>query len=533
MKSKFLSFCYAGMVAVCVWGGPSVALAVTSPEAVVTVLGSPGTAEIFSITTPSPPITPVTVNNYPTDLAITPDGREAWVCNDYVGIVSVIDLASKTVVANVSILGRATPHIAITPDGTEAWVVNPHEKLVSVINIASRTLVNSSIPIGSVGAYLAFTPDGKQAWVCNVGDNNLSIIDTASRTPIGLVPVGVNPLDIAMTPDGKQAWVTNAGGTTVSVIDTSFSHPTVNIFVGIAPNRIAMTPDGTQAWVTAGGLPTNQIAVIDVATQTVLNYVPGSISQSIAFSPDGKQAWSITPVPGTVHEYNRLSQTLVQTLTFSNPTQDLAITPDQAPTARFAVTTNGVVASFDASASSSPYGSIATYAWNFGDGSPVQNVAIPQISYSYAQVGTYTVTLTVTNTQGTSTTQTFTGTTVSNNGGPSAQTSQQITVDFAPPQFTGNPKIHKDQKKLFLKTTWSASPSSTVSRYQITGKKKTRAIIPATRKRKYLLRLHPQHIQHKHLSKKYRRYLEKKYSIRALTANGVPSTATPLRIVPK
>jgi hypothetical protein len=222
----------------------------------------------------------------------------------------------------------------------------------------------------------------------------------------------------------------------------------------------------------------------------------------------------------------------VQTLSLSNRTRGIAVTPDQAPTARFTATSNGIVVSLDASASSSPYGTIATYAWDFGDGSPVQKVTVPQITYSYAKVGTFTVTLTVTNTQGTSTTQTFTGKTVSNNGGPSAQSSQQITLDFAPPKFIGKSKIHYHHKKIFIKTKWKPSHSSTVASYKIAGRHRTRAIIPATHKLKYKLRLHPQHKPRKYLSrKKYKRYLEHKYSIRAISANGAVSTPTFLHIV--
>ena len=75
--------------------------------------------------------------------------------------------------------------------------------------------------------------------------------------------------------------------------------------------------------------------------------------------------------------------------------------------------------------STTPVGTIAAWAWDFGDSntSTAQNP-----THVYAAGGTYTVTLTVTNSAGTSTTQTFTGQTVSNNGGPSAMASQPVTV---------------------------------------------------------------------------------------------------------
>ena len=69
------------------------------------------------------------------------------------------------------------------------------------------------------------------------------------------------------------------------------------------------------------------------------------------------------------------------------------------PTADFGVTTQGYSAFFDASGSSAPSGqSIASYAWEFGDGSPAGSGVTP--SHTYAQAGSFTATLTVTTNTG-------------------------------------------------------------------------------------------------------------------------------------
>ncbi|RKR72934.1 beta strand repeat-containing protein [Frondihabitans australicus] len=70
---------------------------------------------------------------------------------------------------------------------------------------------------------------------------------------------------------------------------------------------------------------------------------------------------------------------------------------NKAPTASFTSTAANLKESFDASASTDPDGTIASYAWNFGDGSTGTGVSP---THTYASAGTYTVTLTVTDNSG-------------------------------------------------------------------------------------------------------------------------------------
>jgi PKD repeat protein len=75
---------------------------------------------------------------------------------------------------------------------------------------------------------------------------------------------------------------------------------------------------------------------------------------------------------------------------------------DEVPTAAFVVQSHhpqaGVPVSFSGSASRDPDGTIAAYAWNFGDGSAAAFGAAPQ--HVYARKGSYTVTLTVRDSSG-------------------------------------------------------------------------------------------------------------------------------------
>src|SRR5439155_948855 len=74
-----------------------------------------------------------------------------------------------------------------------------------------------------------------------------------------------------------------------------------------------------------------------------------------------------------------------------------AAAPNQPPTANFTFSCSGLTCNFT-STSSDPDGTIASYNWTFGDGSPALTAQNP--TYTYAAGNTYTVTLTVTDNQG-------------------------------------------------------------------------------------------------------------------------------------
>ncbi len=95
---------------------------------------------------------------------------------------------------------------------------------------------------------------------------------------------------------------------------------------------------------------------------------------------------------------------------FTTPVKSLALytwgdpvtpPPNQPPTASFTSSVSSMTASFDGSLSSDKDGTIASYAWNFGDGGTASGGTA---RHTYASAGTYTVTLKVTDNRGASST---------------------------------------------------------------------------------------------------------------------------------
>jgi YVTN family beta-propeller protein len=500
------------------------------PEALVTTLFT-NTVFAIDIGTQSVILPGISVP-FPLSIALTPDNNFGVVCGTASHTVSIIDLNSQTVVGTVTV-GHSPNGIAITPDNRLACISNSNAGAVSIIDLNSQTVVGT-VTVGDSPKAIAITPDNRLAWVCNSGDNTVSIIDLNAQIVVGTVSVGDSPEGIAITPDNTLAWVCNSDDDAVSIIDLISQTVIGTVDVGNSPKAIAITPDNTLACVCNSGSASNSVSIIDLISRTVVGTVDvGSSPQGIAITPDNKHAWVSNFFNTTVSIIDLSSQTVVGTVDVGSAPTGIAITPDQAPTANFSYTISGVAVSFNASESFSPFGEIATYQWNFGDGSPVETVSSPTISHTYANSGTFTVTLIVTNTSGTSTQQTFTGQTVSNNGGPSAEQQQQVVVSLevlAPRKFTGKPKIHKKSKKLDLKTQWKKSLTQNILRYELFAHKHKIASIAATRSLKKKLRLHPQHFPSHHLSKDYRTYLHHKYSIRAIDTNGKASAFTYLYV---
>jgi DNA-binding beta-propeller fold protein YncE len=469
----------------------------------------------------------VSVDAAPTSIAITPDAKWALVTNDSSEEITVLALTESpitTYTVSTAAFGEPT-NIGITPDGKRAVVIcnpfsdNPQSKsaeadpgsdfFVATLDLTTNpfSLEPSTVQVPSADS-LAITPDSKRVLIGSnaSGGASLTVVDLTT-TPISIDANFITGLfggGIAVTPDGKMALGVVRGLNAVSVVDLTATPNPVQIhtvFVGNRPSDIAITPDGKKAFVTCLGTDpqiigkTPGITVLDLTTTPVsvetllvpLSFAPGRI----AIEPDGKKAVVTTRsnlFAGqaelallragsgvSILDLTTSPLSVIPTNDFVIPgPTDVAITPDQAPTARFTSERDGDKVTFNASSSTSPIGEIAKYKWNFGDGHK-KTTTSPIVTHKYHDLPNpkshdggdkpIMVTLTVTNTAGTSTDVTFTGRTVSNNGGPSAVCRQPLIA--SPQNFTGTIKMGHGKKNILLKTTWTKSPTKGIKRYEI------------------------------------------------------------------
>src|SRR5207249_1484915 len=195
-------------------------------------------------------VTTVTAGTGPQAVAITPDGRFAYVVNLTSNDVSVINTATNTV-ASTGAVGFGPFGVAITPKGAFAYVTAFGARCANggvwVISTATNAVV-ATVPQAGCSTGVAITPDGAFAYVANNSSSTVSVIETATNAVVATLDVGVGPVGIAVTPDGAFVYVTNSNSDSVSVIDTALRTvvATVPVEAGAGPRGIAIAnPDTT------------------------------------------------------------------------------------------------------------------------------------------------------------------------------------------------------------------------------------------------------------------------------------------------
>ena len=207
--------------------------------------------------------------------------------------VTPIDLATNTVGAPIFFPAGTQPTaIAITPDGKTAYVVSgfigSFKISAAIGNVTPIDLATNvrdtpiTFPAGTIPRAIAITPDGKTAYVAYqavfAGRRSAVVpIDLTSNAAgkLILLPPNTAPSAIAITPDGHTAYVADNCNGCVNVvipIDLATNSPGAPMRFGVAAdefNGVVIAPDGKTAYVTVIATGRGYIEPIDIATATL------------------------------------------------------------------------------------------------------------------------------------------------------------------------------------------------------------------------------------------------------------------------
>jgi len=212
----------------------------------------------------------VPTGNGPHEVAVSPDGRTAVVC-DY-GVrgapgttLTIVDVPSASVVKTIDLGAYSRPHgILYFQDGKRVVVTAEDQKALLVVDVESGRVVRAIDTAQDVSHMVALTPDEKRAFVANIGSGSMTAIDLEKGERIANVATGSGAEGIDVTPDGKHVWVTNRGADTISVLDTQTLQIVKTLESASFPIRAKATPNGK--WVLVTNARSDELAVFDAHT---------------------------------------------------------------------------------------------------------------------------------------------------------------------------------------------------------------------------------------------------------------------------
>jgi len=208
--------------------------------------------------------------SYPTGVALSTDGKTAWVCLSANNTLAVVDLASGKVVKEISV-GVAPYDVEVAKDGQTGWVSN----------WGGRRPGQGELTAKSFGTDVLVDAHGIAA------SGSVSVVDLTNQRETAEIETGLHPADLQLSPDGSRLYAACANADVVAVIETATGKVVESIPTrvdpalpyGSATNALAISADGLTLYAANGG--NNAVGVI------ALSRDPAVPSRITGFIPAG------------------------------------------------------------------------------------------------------------------------------------------------------------------------------------------------------------------------------------------------------
>jgi YVTN family beta-propeller protein len=277
----------------------------------------------------------------------TPAGR-LFVTNENSGDLSVIDTASRRLVATIP-LGKRPRGIKISPDRTTLYValsgsplappgtdeskLPPPDRTADGIGIVDlRSLrLQRVLSAGSDPEQLAISQDGRWLFVANEDASQASVIEVSDGRVVGTIPVGAEPEGVDLRPDGKVVYVTSEQNNQVSVIDAVSPKLITSFAAGPRPRSTGFLPDSSRAYISAENGAA--VIVVDALAHRVIDtiHLPGGDlvrPMGVVASADGKQVFVSTGRGKSVAIIETSTNKMVGSVEVGERPWGIAATPD-------------------------------------------------------------------------------------------------------------------------------------------------------------------------------------------------------------
>ena len=244
--------------------------------------------------------------------------------------ISVIDATRYRLIQNIAVPSELPVWVGAAPDGTYVYVTNEGSHDVTVIALASNSVVGR-IPVGKGPAGIVVSLDSRYAYVANEGSNDVSLVDLQRELVIDTIPVGKVPQGIAMSLDGVWVHVANFGSNSVSVIAAARNEVVAEMSVGEGPAGLAVSPDG--CFVYTGNFKAGSLSIVNTAERRENAAVPtGAETFGVGVSPGGREVYVASGKERQVVVVDVQQQAVRQKATLGQGPFKLAVAPE-APSA--------------------------------------------------------------------------------------------------------------------------------------------------------------------------------------------------------
>lgn len=147
------------------------------------------------------------VGHHPISIANLSDGKTLLVTGHYSGELTLLSVVEGKLQKTGEIDVGFQPHgIAISPDGKTAYVACTANAQVAVLDLDAKAVV-TRIDVGRWPRHVALSPDGSRLAVGTSGDRGVTIVDTRERKALYQEQfVGLNIGHMQVSRDGQYVW---------------------------------------------------------------------------------------------------------------------------------------------------------------------------------------------------------------------------------------------------------------------------------------------------------------------------------------
>lgn len=140
-------------------------------------------------------------------IVLTPDESELLLTSSYLGNLTIVSRNRQSLDIKKHIhLGFEPRGVAVSPDGKWAYVALSTAHTIAVVDLTSLEVVEQ-IPVKRWPRFLTLTSDGKQLAVGCSGDQGIAVVDTESRSMVFFNRFrAINLGQMVVSHDGKHAY---------------------------------------------------------------------------------------------------------------------------------------------------------------------------------------------------------------------------------------------------------------------------------------------------------------------------------------